>query len=107
MFGTPGSDTINLIHALKNQGIDYTLTHHENTAAYMAATHGELTGVPGVVVKTRNNFVANRLNAFIYHYNALAYARGEHRAWDSPAFEQARKAEQASLETELAELEKI
>ncbi len=63
-------------------------------------------GVPGVVVKTRNNFVANRLNAFIYHYNALAYARGEHRAWDSPAFEQARIAERASLETELAALEK-
>ncbi|NND50641.1 MAG: thiamine pyrophosphate-binding protein [Rhizobiales bacterium] len=59
VFGTPGSDTINLIHALKNQGIDYTLTHHENTAAYMAATHGELTGVPGVVVVTKGPGVTN------------------------------------------------
>ena len=62
-------------------------------------------GVPGVVVKSRNNYVGNRMNAFIYHYNALAYARGEHRAWDSPAFEEAKKAEQARLEAELAALE--
>jgi len=59
VFGTPGSDTINLIHALKREGIDYTLTHHENTAAYMAATHGELTGVPGVVVVTKGPGVTN------------------------------------------------
>ncbi|MDA1101572.1 MAG: gamma carbonic anhydrase family protein [Proteobacteria bacterium] len=64
-------------------------------------------GVPGIVVKTRNNFVANRLNAFIYHYNALAYARGEHRAWDSAAFEQARQAERTRLEAESAALEKF
>jgi acetolactate synthase-1/2/3 large subunit len=59
VFGTPGSDTIDLIHALKSEGIDYILTHHENTAAYMAATHGELTGVPGVVVVTKGPGVTN------------------------------------------------
>jgi acetolactate synthase I/II/III large subunit len=59
VFGTPGSDTIDLIHALKSEGIDYTLTHHENTAAYMAATYGELTGVPGVVVVTKGPGVTN------------------------------------------------
>ncbi len=59
VFGTPGSDTIDLIHALKNEGIDYILTHHENTAAYMAATHGELTGVAGVVVVTKGPGVTN------------------------------------------------
>ncbi len=59
VFGTPGSDTINLIHGLKSEGIDYTLTHHENTAAYMAATHGELTSVPGVVVVTKGPGVTN------------------------------------------------
>jgi len=62
-------------------------------------------GVPGVVVKSHNNFIANRLNAFAYHYNALAYARGEHRAWDSAAFQQAAEAERANLEAELAALE--
>ena len=62
-------------------------------------------GVPAKVVKSRNNFVANRLNAFGYYYNGLAYAKGEHRAWDSPAYSQAVAAERASLEAELAALE--
>lgn len=59
VFGTPGSDTINLIEALKNEGIDYTLTHHENTAAFMAAAFGELSGVPGVVIVTKGPGVTN------------------------------------------------
>ena len=50
VFGTPGSDTINLINAFSDQGINYVLTHHENTAAYMASTYGEITGIPGVVI---------------------------------------------------------
>ena len=43
-------------------------------------------GTPGTVVATRNNFVANRLNAWLYHRNALAYARGDHRAWSGPDY---------------------
>ncbi|MCP5373969.1 MAG: gamma carbonic anhydrase family protein [Hyphomicrobiales bacterium] len=39
-------------------------------------------GTPGAVVKTRNNFVANRVNALAYYENARAYAAGNHRAWD-------------------------
>ena len=42
-------------------------------------------GVPGKVVKTRNNFVANRMNAVLYHRNGLAYAQGDHRGWDGEA----------------------
>jgi hypothetical protein len=34
-----------------------------------------------------NSFVANRVNAMLYHRNALAYAKGEHRAWDGPEYE--------------------
>lgn len=59
VFGTPGSDTIDLIHALAGEGVEYILTHHENTAAYMAAAYGELTGVPGVVVVTKGPGVTN------------------------------------------------
>lgn len=44
-------------------------------------------GVPAKVVASRNNWVANRFNALLYHRNALAYARGEHRAWDGPDYE--------------------
>jgi carbonic anhydrase/acetyltransferase-like protein (isoleucine patch superfamily) len=44
-------------------------------------------GMPAKVVRSRNNFVANRVNAMLYHRNALAYARGDHRAWDGPEYE--------------------
>ena len=38
-------------------------------------------GTPASVVRTANSFIANRVNAMLYYRNALAYARGEHRAW--------------------------
>lgn len=44
-------------------------------------------GTPAKVVRSVNSFVANRVNAMLYHHNALAYARGEHRAWDGPGYE--------------------
>jgi|TARA_B100002003_G_scaffold193236_1_gene182684 carbonic anhydrase/acetyltransferase-like protein (isoleucine patch superfamily) len=81
--------------------------HSIVTAGSHIPANSVVAGVPGVVVKSRNNFIANRLNAFNYHYNALAYAKGEHRAWDSAAFEQAKQAERANLEAELAALEKL
>ena len=43
-------------------------------------------GVPGKVTRTQNNFVRNRLNAFAYYKNALAYAADNFRAWDEAAF---------------------
>ncbi|MBM3490509.1 MAG: gamma carbonic anhydrase family protein [Alphaproteobacteria bacterium] len=39
-------------------------------------------GIPGKVIASRNNWVANRFNALLYARNAAAYRRGEHRAWD-------------------------
>ncbi len=56
-------------------------------------------GVPGKVLKTRDNFVANRLNAFMYHRNALAYARGEHRVWSDPTLLAEFAHEEARLRT--------
>ncbi len=59
IFGHPGSDTIDLIQAMAEEDIEFVLTHHENTAAFMAAASGELTGVPGVVVVTKGPGVTN------------------------------------------------
>jgi carbonic anhydrase/acetyltransferase-like protein (isoleucine patch superfamily) len=44
-------------------------------------------GSPARIIRTLNNRVANRLNALFYHRNALAYANGDHRAWDGRDFE--------------------
>ncbi len=44
-------------------------------------------GSPARVIRTADSRVANQLNALFYYRNALAYARGDHRAWDGPEFE--------------------
>jgi carbonic anhydrase/acetyltransferase-like protein (isoleucine patch superfamily) len=44
-------------------------------------------GSPAKVIREANNWVANRLNALFYHRNALAYAAGDHRAWEGADFE--------------------
>jgi len=57
-------------------------------------------GTPAKVIRTADNWIANRLNAWLYHRNAQHYARGEHRAWDGSDYEAAKAAEQARLEAE-------
>lgn len=64
-----------------------------------------IAGVPGKVVKSRNNYVANRMNALLYHRNALAYAAGDHRAWDSEATRAALAEERRKLEAAFAAMD--
>jgi len=45
-----------------------------------------LVGTPAKVIKTRNNWVRNRFNAWLYAINAEAYGAGEHRRWDGETF---------------------
>ena len=59
-------------------------------------------GVPAKVIAQRNNWVRTRFNAFLYHWNAEAYARGEHRAWDGPEAKTRMAAEWSRLEAEFA-----
>jgi carbonic anhydrase/acetyltransferase-like protein (isoleucine patch superfamily) len=61
-------------------------------------------GTPAKVVRTANNWVANRLNAWLYHRNAEHYARGHHRAWDGLEFVTAQAAEQTRLQAEFDRL---
>jgi acetolactate synthase-1/2/3 large subunit len=58
-FGHPGSDVMDLIAAMEDVGITFVLTHHENTAAYMAATMGRLTNTVGVALVTKGPGVTN------------------------------------------------
>jgi carbonic anhydrase/acetyltransferase-like protein (isoleucine patch superfamily) len=62
-------------------------------------------GTPAKVVRTANNWVANRLNAWLYHRNAQHYARGQYRAWDGPEYEAAKAAELARLNIEFAKMQ--
>ena len=54
-------------------------------------------GQPGKVTRTRNNAVANAMNAFLYRRNAEAYAKGEYRVWSSAAFRDEMAAEMERL----------
>ncbi len=58
-------------------------------------------GAPGKVVRTVNSYVANKINAYLYYRNALAYAAGHYREWDRPEFPAEIQAEMARLQAEL------
>ncbi len=62
------------------------------------AANSIVMGTPAKVVRAADSFVANRLNAWLYHRNALAYAAGNHRAWSGLEFEQAQAAEKTRLQ---------
>jgi len=59
-----------------------------------------IAGVPARQIAERDSARANRLNAWLYHRNAQAYRRGEHRAWDGPEFEAWREAKRAEVEAD-------
>jgi acetolactate synthase I/II/III large subunit len=52
IFGVPGEENLDVVEALRNSSIKLVLTRHEQAAAFMAATHGRLTGEPGVCLST-------------------------------------------------------
>jgi len=52
IFGVPGEENLDLLESLRTSSIKLVLTRHEQSAAFMAATHGRLTGRPGVCLAT-------------------------------------------------------
>lgn len=52
IFGVPGEENLELVEALRHSSIKLVVTRHEQAAAFMAATHGRLTGKPGVCLAT-------------------------------------------------------
>ena len=47
IFGIPGEENLDVVESLRTSKIELVLTRHEQAAAFMAATHGRLTGRPG------------------------------------------------------------
>src|ERR1700722_17066056 len=52
IFGLPGEENLAMVEALRRSSIELVVTRHEQAAAFMAATHGRLTGRPGVCLAT-------------------------------------------------------
>jgi carbonic anhydrase/acetyltransferase-like protein (isoleucine patch superfamily) len=62
--------------------------------------HSIIAGVPAKVIGERDCSRANRMNAWLYQYNAQAHRRGEYRAWEGPEFESWRAAKQADVDAD-------
>jgi acetolactate synthase-1/2/3 large subunit len=52
IFGVPGEENLDVVESLRQSKIELVLTRHEQAAAFMAATHGRLTGRAGVCIST-------------------------------------------------------
>src|SRR5882757_5142615 len=52
IFAVPGEENLDLVEELRRSTIELVVTRHEQAAAFMAATHGRLTGEPGVCLST-------------------------------------------------------
>ncbi len=61
-FGIPGGEVLTMIDALKDAGITFILTKHENSAGFMAEGVFHRTGAPGILVATLGPGAANAVN---------------------------------------------
>lgn len=52
VYGLPGGENIEMLDAIRRQGIDFILVRNESSACFMAATEARLTGVPCVAMTT-------------------------------------------------------
>ncbi len=52
IFGLPGEENLDFLESLRTSKIKLIVTRHEQTAAFMAATYGRLTGKAGVCFST-------------------------------------------------------
>ena len=68
VFGVPGEENLDVVESLRKSRITLVLTRHEQTAAFMAATHGRLTGRPGVCISTLGPGALNLVTGAAYAY---------------------------------------
>ena len=45
IFSVPGEENLDTVDSLRTSGIEFIVTRHEQSAAFMAATHDRLTGL--------------------------------------------------------------
>lgn len=72
IFGVPGEENLDFVESLRNSSIELVVTRHEQSAAFMAATHGRLTGRPGVCLSTLGPGALNLATGAAYaHLGAM------------------------------------
>jgi acetolactate synthase-1/2/3 large subunit len=68
VFGVPGEENLDVVESLRRSSIELVVTRHEQAAAFMAATHGRLTGRPGVALSTLGPGALNLATGAAYAY---------------------------------------
>ncbi len=72
VFGVPGEENLDTVESLRKSSIELVVTRHEQSAAFMAATHGRLTGQPGVCISTLGPGALNLATGAAYaHLGAM------------------------------------
>ncbi|HEY0524249.1 MAG TPA: acetolactate synthase large subunit [Stellaceae bacterium] len=72
IFGVPGEENLDVLESLRGSAIQLVVTRHEQSAAFMAATHGRLTGQPGVCLSTLGPGALNLATGAAYaHLGAM------------------------------------
>jgi len=72
IFGLPGEENLDVVESLRCSRIQLVLTRHEQSAAFMAATYGRLTGHPGVCISTLGPGALNLATGAAYaHLGAM------------------------------------
>ena len=66
IFGVPGEENLDVVESLRTSSIQLVLTRHEQSAAFMAATYGRLTGKPGVCLSTLGPGALNLVTGAAY-----------------------------------------
>lgn len=62
IFGIPGEENMDTMDALADSSIEFILTKHENSAAYMAGMQARLNNQPGVCLSTLGPGATNMVN---------------------------------------------
>ena len=66
IYAVPGEENLDFLEALRNSNIKLVLTRHEQSAGFMAATYGRLTGKTGVCLATLGPGATNLMTAAAY-----------------------------------------
>ena len=66
VFGVPGEENLDFLDSLRTSSIELVLTRHEQSAGFMAATYGRLTGKAGVCLATLGPGATNLVTAAAY-----------------------------------------
>ncbi|HEV8601570.1 MAG TPA: acetolactate synthase large subunit [Patescibacteria group bacterium] len=66
IFGVPGEENLELVEAIRTSSIKLVVTRHEQSAVFMAATMGRLTGKAGVALSTLGPGATNLVTGVAY-----------------------------------------